>query len=167
MGRRLLGGDREPSPPRTPAHLTGRPPVTQNAKSPPGEPLPAPRQPLQSSAVGTGRILLHLDERTRRATDPGDVYFLEADGSDTLVRLRGSRRLRDVRPLPEVLTLFEPHGFLRIHRSHAVNLQRVREVRLQADGRDWELKLEPPVNRVLPIARSEVHALWEAFGERA
>jgi hypothetical protein len=38
------------------------------------------------------RVLLHLDERTRRAIDPGDVYFLEADGSDTQVRLRTSRR---------------------------------------------------------------------------
>ena len=111
------------------------------------------------------RVLLHLDERTRRAIDPADVYFLEADGSDTLLRLRASRRLRDARQLPEVLALFEPHGFLRIHRSHAVNLARVREVRLQADGRDWEVKLEPPVNRVLPVARGELPALWRAFGE--
>jgi hypothetical protein len=56
------------------------------------------------------RVLLHLDERTRRAIDPADVYFLEADGSDTLLRFRASRRLRDVRQLPEVLALFEPHG---------------------------------------------------------
>ena len=111
------------------------------------------------------RVLLHLDERTRRAIDPGDVYFLEADGSDTLIRLRASRRLRDVRQLPEVLALFGPHGFLRIHRSHAVNLARVLEVRLQADGRDWEVKLEPPVNLVLPVARGELPALWQAFGE--
>jgi len=41
------------------------------------------------------RVLLHLDERTRRAIDPADVYFLEADGSDTQLRLRASRRLRD------------------------------------------------------------------------
>ena len=47
------------------------------------------------------RVLLHLDERTRRAIDPAEVYFLEADGSDTLLRLRASRRLRDARQLPE------------------------------------------------------------------
>lgn len=56
------------------------------------------------------RILLHLDpngdpsgdpssdrgrsgdddaRRVRRAVDPADVYALEADGGDTLVRLRG------------------------------------------------------------------------------
>jgi len=49
----------------------------------------------------TERVLLHLDGRTRWAIDPADVYFLEADGSDTLVRLRASRRLRDARQLPE------------------------------------------------------------------
>jgi len=76
------------------------------------------------------RVLLHLDERTRRAIDPADVYFLEADGSDTLLRLRSSRRLRDARQLPEVLALFEP-----------------------------------PVNRVLPVARGGLPALWPAFGE--
>jgi hypothetical protein len=43
------------------------------------------------------RVLLHLDERTRRAIDPADVYFLEADGSDTLFRFRASRRLREAR----------------------------------------------------------------------
>ena len=116
--------------------------------------------------MGEERALLHLDERTRRALDPREVYLLEADGSDTLVRLRSSRRLRDVRQFPEVLAIFEPHGFVRIHRSHAVNLGRVLEVRLQADGRDWEVKLEPPVNLVLPIARGELSALWRAFGER-
>ena len=69
--------------------------------------------------MGEERVLLHLDERSRRALDPRDVFFLEADGSDTLVHLRSSRRLRDVRQFPEVLALFAPHGFLRIHRSHA------------------------------------------------
>jgi len=116
--------------------------------------------------MGREKVLVHLDERTRRAIDPADVYFLEADGSDTLVRLRSSRRLRDVRQLPEVLALFAPHGYVRIHRSHAINLTRVLEVRLQADGRDWEVKLEPPVNLVLPVARGELPTVWRAFGER-
>lgn len=46
------------------------------------------------------RVLLHVRRgswQVKRAVDPADVYFLEADGGDTLVRLRGSCRLRDVR----------------------------------------------------------------------
>ncbi len=56
-------------------------------------------------------------------------------------------------------------GFVRIHREHAVNLSRIRLLRLQADGRDWELKLEPPVNRVLSIARDRLAGLRTALGE--
>ena len=86
-------------------------------------------RPVEWPSMREERVLLHLDERTRRAIDPAAVYFLP------------------------------------IHRSHAVNLARVREVRLQADGRDWEVKLEPPVIRVLLIDRGELPALWRAFGE--
>jgi DNA-binding LytR/AlgR family response regulator len=97
--------------------------------------------------------------------NPADVYFLEADGGDTLVRLRGARRLRDVRRLAAVAPLFEPFGFLVIHRSYAVNLRRMRELRPRDDSEDWEVKLEPPVNRVLPVARDLLARLEAAFGK--
>lgn len=112
------------------------------------------------------RLLLHPDERSRRAIDPHDVYLLEADDNDTLVRQRSRTVLRDRRRLPELVSLFTPFGFLRIHRSYAVNLDRVREVRLRDGGRDWEVVLEPPVNRVVPVGRDELDRLWAAFGER-
>ncbi len=35
---------------------------------------------------------------------------------------------------------------------------------LEAEG-GWEVKLDPPVNRVLPVSRRRVSALWECFGE--
>jgi hypothetical protein len=35
---------------------------------------------------------------------------------------------------------------------------------VQADGRDWEVKLEPPVNAVLPISRDRLAALRKALG---
>lgn len=74
-------------------------------------------------AMAIDRVLLHVrrgSQVVRRAVDPADVYLLEADGGDTLVRLRGARRLRDVRRLAAVAPLFEPFGFLPIHRSYAV-----------------------------------------------
>jgi len=97
--------------------------------------------------------------------DPDDVYFLKASGGETEIRLRSRTPLVDVRPIGEVAPFFEPHGFVRIHREHAVNITRIRLLRLQTDGRDWELKLEPPVNRVLPIARDRLEGLREALGE--
>ncbi len=70
--------------------------------------------------------------------DPNDVYFLEAVGDDTLVRLRSKRRLRDVRPLGTLLKEFTPYGFLRVHRNHAVNLAGIQEIRRLKAREDWE-----------------------------
>jgi DNA-binding LytR/AlgR family response regulator len=111
------------------------------------------------------RLLLHLARDRRRAVDPLDVYFLEATGETTLVRLRSSRRVRDVRTLGELIPFLSPFGLVRVHRNHAVNVRHVLEVRRRAGESDWEVKLEPPVNRVLPVSRTSIKQLWKAFGE--
>ena len=98
--------------------------------------------------------------------DPDDVYYLRARGGETEVRLRARTPLVDVRPIGELEPLFEPFGFVRIHREHVVNIARIRLLRLQADGRDWELKLEPPVKKkILSIARDRLAGLRAAVGE--
>jgi DNA-binding LytR/AlgR family response regulator len=67
--------------------------------------------------------------------------------------------LVDIRPIGDLMASFEHHGFVRIHREHAVNIAHIRLLRLQPDGRDWEVKMEPPVNRVLPVARDRLAIL--------
>lgn len=111
------------------------------------------------------RVFLHLDEFRRRAVDPFDIYYLEADGDDTLVRLRSPRRKRDVRALGEIERILAPHGFVRVHDNHVVNARRILELRRRDRGRDWEIKLEPPVNAVLPVSRARLKQLREVFGE--
>jgi hypothetical protein len=98
------------------------------------------------------RLLLHLARDRRRAVDPEDIYFLEATGQTTLVRLRSSRRLRDTRTLGDLVPLLSPFGV-------------VLDVRRRGGEADWEVKLEPPVNRVLPVSRMYLKELWAAFGE--
>lgn len=115
--------------------------------------------------VTAGRLLLHPAPGLRRAIDPGDIFFLEATGDDTRVRTRGAHPLIDVRPLGELERILIPWGFVRTHRNYVVNPERVREVRRRTRGEDWELKLDPPVNRVLPVSRSALGSLWAAFGE--
>jgi len=111
------------------------------------------------------RVLVHISRSEHRVLDPDDVFFLKARGGQTEVRLRSRTPLIDLRPLGEVAPLFEPFGFVRIHREYAINVARIRLLRLQADGRDWELKLEPPVNSVLPIARDRLAGLRVALGD--
>jgi DNA-binding LytR/AlgR family response regulator len=62
------------------------------------------------------------------------------------------------------MAVFEPYGFVRVHRNHAVNLALVRELRRREGSDDWELKMEPPVNRVLPIARGELEGVLARLG---
>jgi DNA-binding LytR/AlgR family response regulator len=109
------------------------------------------------------RMLVWVSTRQARVIEPMDVYWLEAEGRTTWVRLRGRGRLRDHRSLAEVVEALEPFGFLRIHRNHAVNLRRLGAVRRRSSGIDWEVKLEPPVNRVLPVARGREDELVAAL----
>jgi len=110
------------------------------------------------------RILLHLQDGRRIPIDPQEIFLLEAEGGETLVRTRHAQPLVDVRQLGELIEVFESCGFVQIHRSWAVNLRRIREIRPAPEG-GWEVKLDPPVNRVLPVSRRRISALWERFGE--
>jgi DNA-binding LytR/AlgR family response regulator len=96
--------------------------------------------------------------------DPLDVYLLEAEADQARVRTRSAEVLYDVRPLGELVTRFEPHGFVRIHRSFAVQIGRIRHIRPRK-GEGWEVRLDPPVNRVLPVSESHAPDLWRALGE--
>jgi DNA-binding LytR/AlgR family response regulator len=90
---------------------------------------------------------------------------VESAGGDTWVRMRGRRRVRDVRTFGELVEVLSLYGFVRIHRGLAVNVLRVREIRPATDG-GWEVRLDPPVNRVLPVSRRQRSDLFAAFGER-
>ena len=111
--------------------------------------------------LGQGKVLLHLSGRRQRVVDADEIYYLEAQGDETDVRLRSARRLRDVRSLGEVLKQIGPLGFVRIHRNHAVNPGRVREIRATDSG--GHVRLEPPVNKVLAVSRGSLAALLKAY----
>ena len=110
------------------------------------------------------RILLHLVDGRRLPIDPADIYLLTVEEGNTLVRGRGATPWEDVRQLSELMPLFELYGFLQIHRSAAVNLRRVREIAPTEDGA-WQVRLDPPVNSVLPVSRRRLGELWGAFGD--
>ncbi len=81
------------------------------------------------------------------------------------MRLLSARRLRDVRAIGDLLEAVPGAGFVRLHRNHAVNVRHVLEVRRRSAQKGWEVKLEPPVNRVLPVGRTHLARLRAAFGE--
>jgi two-component system LytT family response regulator len=109
------------------------------------------RFPVKSRA---GRVLL---------LDSDKIYYVEAAGDDSLIRTARARVYKHVEPLDEVQNRLPSPPFFRIHRSTIVNLDRVLEVRYRT-GRDVELKLDPPVNKVLPVSRDRYADLAALLG---
>lgn len=128
--------------------------------------LPAHHGKNAVATSSSGRLLIHLAPDRVRVIDLADVYYLEAEGELTLVRTRSARRIRDVRRMGEVLGALPKDALVRIHRNHAVNPDRIREIRRRTPGGDWEVKLEPPVNRVLPVSRNASKRLWAVLTAR-
>jgi len=100
-----------------------------------------------------------------RATllDRDDIYYFEAEGDDSLIRTARKKRYAHVEPLETVESRLPPPPFFRIHRSYIVNLDRVYELRSRGDG-EWEVKMDPPVNKVLPVSRRRMDELRSLLG---
>lgn len=109
------------------------------------------------------RLLVRLSPDRWRAVDPGDVYYIEAAEDDTRVRLRSRDVLTDVRRMAELDEILSAAGFVRIHRSYLVNPGRILELRRREATRGWEVVLEPPVNKILPVSEDRLDALRERF----
>ena len=109
------------------------------------------------------RVVIHLGDGAREILDAAEIYHLEAVGDQTRVRLRRRRARLDVRALGTVIDRWARLGFVRIHRSHAVNLAAIHLLRRRELGRDWEVKLEPPITQVLPVSREALGPLIAAL----
>lgn len=108
-------------------------------------------------------LLVRLGLDHWRAVDLADIYLLEAAGDDTRIRLRARNVLEDVRRLAELEEILAPAGFVRIHRSYLVNPARILELRRREGADGYEVVLEPPVNRVLPVSEERVGELRARF----
>lgn len=91
------------------------------------------------------------------------IYYIEAEGDDCTVRTARKKIYRHVEPLDEVEARLSSPPFFRIHRSYIVNLDRVLELRARGE-RDYEVKMDPPVNKVLPVSRQRYTELAELLG---
>jgi len=87
----------------------------------------------------------------------------EDRADDTRIRLRSRHVLEDVRRLGELEEILAPAGLVRIHRSYLMNPGRVLELRHRDGAEDYEVVLEPPVNRVLPVSDGRLEALRGRF----
>jgi len=109
------------------------------------------------------RLLLRFDDDRFDSIDVADIYYAAADGGDTVVRTRRKRRYRSTEHLAQLGARLPKDEFVQVHRSYIVRLDRIRQLRRRGEN-DWEVKLEPPVNAVLPVARKRVSEVFRKLG---
>ncbi len=112
----------------------------------------------------SNRLALRVGEDLIELLETEDVFHVEAVGGDSRLRTRSRRFYESTERLADVAARLPEDRFFSPHRSHVVNLDRVRQVRRRVDGRGWELKLDPPVNAVIPVSRSRETELWQRLG---
>lgn len=89
-----------------------------------------------------------------------DISYIKAEGVySQLVMLDGKEYLHD-KNLDKLLGIL-PHRFSRVHRSYAVDLERVKAL-LKYEGSRYELELEN--GKVLPLGRTRYKELQKRFG---
>jgi two-component system LytT family response regulator len=89
--------------------------------------------------------------------DPHSIVHLEADGNCTLLHFTDSSRYLDTRTLKVYEDMLDPIQFVRVHRSHLINVAHLREY-LREDGHWAVMKNGARV----PIARERVNDFLEA-----
>jgi DNA-binding LytR/AlgR family response regulator len=91
------------------------------------------------------------------------IFYLEARGENTLIRTRRKKPYKSVQRMGELANKLPAPAFIRCHREYIVNLNRVR-VLTPRDSRDYDLRLDPPVNTRLPIARKRLETIRKILG---
>jgi DNA-binding LytR/AlgR family response regulator len=104
----------------------------READKPPEPPPPPPAKPLDRFAVRKkGKEIL---------LDAGDIAWIEAAGNYAILHVGG--QTYEVRSsLTKLEGELDPRRFVRVHKSHMVNIARVREVEPWMSG-DWRIRMD-------------------------
>jgi DNA-binding LytR/AlgR family response regulator len=95
--------------------------------------------------------------------DPGEIFYVQVDGHDMLVRTARKTPYRSTRRLREAESNLPAPPFFRCHEAYIVNLARVRTLERRSDS-DYRLRLDPPVNKLIPLSRRRLAAFRRLMG---
>ena len=91
------------------------------------------------------------------------IFYLESQGENTLIRTKRKKRYKSIQRIGELAKKLPTPAFVRCHREYIVNLNRVRSI-TPRKSRDYDLRLDPPVNRRIPIARNRLAKIRKILG---
>ena len=117
---------------------------------------PAVPQPAAAADSGPERIPVDLGGITRFVSRD-EVAYAEAQGDYVRLHTAGHAPLVRV-PLAVLAERWEPHGFLRIHRSFLVSLRHVEELR--SDAGHWTVRV---AGSELPVSRRHTRQLRDVL----
>lgn len=81
---------------------------------------------------GPRRLALHTQEKIH-ITNISDIVRCESSGNYTIFHFADSPKLMVTKTLKEYDQLLQDHGFIRVHQSHLINRQRIKEF-VKIDG---------------------------------
>jgi hypothetical protein len=93
--------------------------------------------------------------------DVKDIGRLEGEGHYTTIVATGDRYLSNL-SLSVLESRLDPQRFLRVHRSHIVNLDHVTEIVREDDG--FLVALHEPLGPPVPVSRQKLALLKQHFG---
>jgi len=126
---------------------------------------PGDGQRYQEALKGTARLVKEqADQRLAvdhakgfKLFEPHTIAHLEADGNCTVLHFTDGSRYLDTRTLKVYEDMLDPVRFVRVHRSHLINMAHLREY-LREDGH-WAVMRD---GARVPIARERVQAFLDA-----
>ncbi len=91
------------------------------------------------------------------------IFYLETHKGDTLIRTKRKKPYRSVQRLHELAKKLPTPPFVQCHRKYIVNLNRVRSI-TPRKNQDYDFRLDPPVNKRIPIARQRLGNIQKILG---
>lgn len=138
------------------------------------------RKKLSAPATSSGRIesLINLLEQQQKPqqqkvllrsagrlilVDQKDICFATIDEGVITVATSHMEGHSNCRTLEELLESLDPNVFWRAHRSHVVNINRIKEV-LPWFKSSYQLRMDDRKQTELPVSRAQTKRLRELFG---
>lgn len=94
--------------------------------------------------------------------NPGDIYFVEADGDNAIIQIE-KERFSTQFTLGELEKRLKRSGFFRAHRGYLVNLQHVVEV-IPFTRDSFSLRLDDASGTLIPLSKGAASELRELLG---
>lgn len=91
------------------------------------------------------------------------IYYLEAQREKTLIRTRRKKPYTSMQRLGDIQKKLPAPAFVRCHREFIVNLNRARSLDPR-ETRGYDIKLDPPVNKRIPVARNRLNTIRKILG---